>query len=154
FDVNARPISAQLLPLYSDRIVYTKSLGLPNSIIDTDRKDFAPRIGIAWKPFGKDKWAIRTGYGIFYDFADNTGPDNTVAVPPDTVQDSENNNSTPQVPTRTWANYFLGAPLVGVPNPDPGQPCPAPLGFTALSCSTPSMTSGLFGHQPTSYSEE
>ena len=154
FDVNARPISAQLLPLYSDRIVYTKSLGLPISIIGTDRKDFAPRIGIAWKPFGKDRWAIRAGYGIFYDFADNTGPDNTVSVPPDTVVDSENNDSTPHVPTRTFANYFLGVPLAGVPNPNPGQPCAAPLTFTALSCSTPSLSTGLFGHQPTSYSEE
>jgi hypothetical protein len=154
FDVNARPISAQLLPLYSDRIVYTNSLGLPESIIDMNKHDIAPRIGIAWKPFGKDKWAIRSGYGIFYDYADNNGPNNTVGAPPDTVQDTESQNSKPNAPNRPWENYFLGVPLPGVPNPNPGQPCPAPLTFTAISCSTPSLSTGMFGPHTTSYSEE
>jgi hypothetical protein len=152
FDVNARRISAQLVPLYKDRYVYGNTLGLPISIIDMNYHDFAPRIGIAWKPFGKDKWAIRSAYGIFYDYADATGPDNTQNNPPDNLVDIENNDSKPAVPTRTFSNYFLGLPLVGVPNTNPGQPCP--LGFTALSCSTPSLNTGTYGHQPTSYSEE
>lgn len=152
FDITARPISSQLVPLYQDRIVSTGSLGLPNSIINTNVHDIAPRIGIAWKPFGKDKWAIRAGYGLFFDYADNNGPNNTVGVPPDTVQDTENQNSKPLAPNRTWDNYFLGAPLVGVPNPNPGQPCSG--GFIALSCSTPSLSTGMFGHHTTSYSEE
>ncbi|MGH9328565.1 MAG: carboxypeptidase regulatory-like domain-containing protein [Terriglobia bacterium] len=152
FDVNARPLSAQLLPLYKDRIVYTNSLGLPLSVVDADKTDFAPRVGFAWKPFGKNRWAIRTGYGIFYAYPDNTGPDNTVSVPPDTVTDTEFNNTAPALPTRTWANFFLGAPLAGVPNPNPGQPCP--LGFVAISCSTPSLDTGEFGHQTLTYIQE
>jgi hypothetical protein len=32
-----------------------------------DRKDFAPRVGIAWDPTGKGKTSIRAGFGIFYD---------------------------------------------------------------------------------------
>ena len=153
WDVNARPISAGLLPLYKDRLVYTDSLGLPNSIINLDKNDFAPRIGIAWKPFGKDKWAIRSGYGIFFDYADSNGPNNTSAVPPNTVQDTEPQNSKPNAPNRTWGNFFLGAPLVGSPNPNPGQPCWPGITIT-LSCSTPSMSTGVWGPRTTSYSEE
>jgi hypothetical protein len=40
---------------------------LPASLVRPDRKDFAPRIGFAWKPFSKT--VVRGGYGINY----NTG---------------------------------------------------------------------------------
>lgn len=40
---------------------------LPASLLRPDRHDFAPRLGIAWKPFSKT--IVRAGYGINY----NTG---------------------------------------------------------------------------------
>ena len=30
-------------------------------------RDFAPRLGLAWRPMHSDKFVIRSGYGIFYD---------------------------------------------------------------------------------------
>jgi len=38
-----------------------------NQLVPVDKHDFAPRIGIAWRPFHTDRFVIRSGYGIFYD---------------------------------------------------------------------------------------
>jgi hypothetical protein len=38
-----------------------------NTLVPQDKHDFAPRIGIAWRPFPTDRLVVRAGYGIFYD---------------------------------------------------------------------------------------
>ncbi len=38
----------------------------PGSLIETDKNNWAPRIGLAWRPWG-DKTVFRAGFGIFYD---------------------------------------------------------------------------------------
>ncbi len=47
-------------------VATARDVGLPRSLVFTDFTNFAPRIGIAWRPFGRDQTVIRTGYGIFY----------------------------------------------------------------------------------------
>ncbi|PYU91629.1 MAG: hypothetical protein DMG25_14215 [Acidobacteria bacterium] len=37
------------------------------TLIFSDKKDFAPRLGITWRPSSSDKLIVHTGYGIFYD---------------------------------------------------------------------------------------
>ncbi|PYV37740.1 MAG: hypothetical protein DMG06_27270, partial [Acidobacteria bacterium] len=38
----------------------------PSALIDPDRNNVAPRIGLAWKPIPHHNLVIRSGYGIFY----------------------------------------------------------------------------------------
>jgi hypothetical protein len=41
--------------------------GFPNSLINPDRNDYAPRIGVAWRPLKQT--VVRFGYGINYNLA-------------------------------------------------------------------------------------
>lgn len=53
---------------YSGRIAnLTPQVKQPHDV--TKYNNFAPRIGIAWDPFGKAKTSIRAGVGVFYDRA-------------------------------------------------------------------------------------
>ena len=40
---------------------------IDNKLVTPDHKNFAPRIGISWRPLPSDRFVIRAGYGIFYD---------------------------------------------------------------------------------------
>jgi hypothetical protein len=39
----------------------------PSQLVGDDLNNFAPRLGLAWRPFGNDSTVIRAGGGIFYD---------------------------------------------------------------------------------------
>ena len=133
-DTTVQPQIAQILPKFQDRIEGTDKLGLPESIRPSEN-DWTPRIGLAWRPSGSDRLVVRSAYGIFYIFVDTNIPGNVAQTPP--YQANQTVVNTRPVPTSTFADPFLGQPIVPA-NPNPGAPCP--FGFAALSCATPNLS--------------
>jgi hypothetical protein len=139
FSMTSQPHTAELYALFQDRIELSNALGLPQSLRPTDYRDWAPRLGLAWRPFGSDRWAIRSGYGIFYAYPDTNLVNNTVQSVPFNQTQTVFNDRPPAVPSLTFGNFFRGQPIVSA-NPNPGQPCP--FGFVAISCSATGITGG------------
>jgi len=50
--------------------------------VDFDKTALEPRIGLAWKPFGSTKTAVRAGYSIFHDSSWNQGAQGLWENPP------------------------------------------------------------------------
>ena len=48
-------------------IVAGSEVGLtPSNYLNTDKNNFAPRLGFAYRPFGNSRFVVRGSYGIFY----------------------------------------------------------------------------------------
>jgi len=78
---------------------------LPNSLVQRDNNDFAPRLGLAYSP--NQKWSIRTGIGMFYN-QDQGNPWFDVAR---NAAGRTRNDDNPNAPSETWDNG--AAALVG-----------------------------------------
>lgn len=46
----------------------TKALGLPKHYMVGDKNNWAPRLGLAYRPFNDNKTVFRAGYGVYYNF--------------------------------------------------------------------------------------
>jgi hypothetical protein len=147
-DPNVQSLTPTLLSLFSDRFAYTNTLGLPNSIQPV-QKNWAPRVGFAWTPFGGTNFVIRSGFGIFYAFPDSNTINNTVATVPFFAATTVNNDRPPLAPTHTWADYFQGQPNVTANTK--GAVCA--FGYVALSCATPNVDSGAIVFKSQAVSE-
>jgi len=51
--------------IYPTPILTAGQLGIPESLRFSQKTDFAPRMGFAWKPFSSNRTVIRGGYGKF-----------------------------------------------------------------------------------------
>ena len=51
--------------VYPTPIFSANQLGLPEAMRYSQKTDFSPRIGFAWKPFNSNRTVVRGGYGRF-----------------------------------------------------------------------------------------
>src|SRR6202040_965397 len=81
--------------------------GLPVTCTYNDNRQWAPRFGFAWRPFG-NKTVVRGGYGIFYEVESSGNRVNHNMVPY-TLSETVFNDG-----THTMANFFVGHPIGSV----------------------------------------
>ncbi len=87
---------SRIMPNAPAGLLYPGDPGVPGGLIPTDKKAFAPRVGVAWDPAGDGKLLVTSSYGIFYEpyYTGQGGPlQAAISAPP-----------------------FLGTPQVSLPN--------------------------------------
>jgi trimeric autotransporter adhesin len=61
----------------------------PSGLVNPDRNNFAPRLGVAWRPWKEGKTVVRSGYGIYYNGAAyNAFARNLAGQPPFAITNS------------------------------------------------------------------
>ena len=66
----------------------------PEGLVNPDKNNFAPRIGIAWKPIKGKQTTIRAGYGMYYNGSVYNAAANRMAQQPPFAKTSSVNTST------------------------------------------------------------
>jgi Carboxypeptidase regulatory-like domain len=61
-------VAARLPPGLQDlgRIRLASDVGLPDTLINSDKNNFSPRVGFAWRVGGDDRTVLRGGFGLFH----------------------------------------------------------------------------------------
>jgi hypothetical protein len=74
-----------VMPNAPPGLLYPGDRGVPRGLIQTFKKGFAPRVGMAWDPTGEGKWLVTSAYGIFYEpyYTGQGGPlQSPISAPP------------------------------------------------------------------------
>lgn len=94
-------------------LLYPGDKGVPDGLIPTFKKGFAPRVGIAWDPTGSAKWLVTFAYGIYYEpyYTGQGGPlQSPISAPPDLQTPQVGPGSAPTPPFFNFSDPFNGNP--------------------------------------------
>lgn len=123
-------LQSQKYPNAPQGLVFPGDRGAPTGWYFPDYKDFAPRIGFAWDPFGNGKTSLRGGFGMFYDTLNGWMSDWATDEPPFAGSADLFFNPGPTNAANTTMSDPYGT--AGSPDPFPSQiPPPSSLDFNA-----------------------
>jgi hypothetical protein len=113
-------------------ILYPGDKGVPDGLIPTFKKGFAPRVGFAWDPTGSSKWLVTSAYGIFYEpyYTGQGGPLQSPISAPPFLQTLQLSNPPPN-----FANPYSAPPFNG--NPPPSGQFATPLTNLTVAANLP-----------------
>ncbi len=107
-------VQSRKFPAAPAGLVYPGDPDVPRGIVPTDKNNVAPRLAVAWDPFGDGRTSVRSAFGVFYDALAGFGDffQSGVLSPP----------FTPLIELNTPTPISLSDPLAAVagpPNPFP-----------------------------------
>ncbi len=57
---------SRIVPSAPPGLLFPGDEGVGRGLVAPDRNNFAPRVGLAWDPFGDGKTSVRAAFGVFY----------------------------------------------------------------------------------------
>ncbi len=93
---------------------YAKSedVGWGSNVLVPDHRDFAPRFGFAYRPYGTDNTVVRGGFGIFYNMPPVYQGIYQLGISNPPFRLTQEYDSNPTSPTVTLANPFSVTPKI------------------------------------------